>query len=287
MLAHPLKAAALPIDQLADALGVSVATANRFARALDFDGYPQFRTELVLGFEAAVAPIEKLRSELERSATVGSVFEATLANCQRNIEETHRALDIRSCERAVERILKAGRIGIVGFGSSSWMGGLLQRGLDAHCDDVQLLSSVEGASYAARILPRLRPGDLLIAIAFPRYFADTVRLARSARENGVPVLAVTDRVTSPLAPLGTVTLYATDDSAYAASSQSCGVALIEALCSAVAHSAKGSVDAAAEISESMLPWLVDGAIESERVRTKSVTARAAPARRLKNRTKVP
>ena len=32
VLAHPLQAAALPIDELAAAVGVSVATANRFAR---------------------------------------------------------------------------------------------------------------------------------------------------------------------------------------------------------------------------------------------------------------
>lgn len=288
VLAHPLKAAALPIDRLADALGVSIATANRFARALEFDGYPQFRAELVLGFEAAIAPVDKLRSQVDRPATVAGVFEATLAQCQRNIEQIRRALDTRTGERAVAGILKARRIGIIGFGSASWMGGLLQRGLDAHCDDVQLLSSVEGASYAARILTRLRHGDLLIAIAFPRYFADTVRLARSARENGVPVLVVTDRVTSPLAPLGTITLYAAADSAYAASSETSGVALVEALCSAVAHRAKGSVEAAAEISESMLPWLEGGEGGRESVRAKSGpdSQRAAPARRTKQSKKL-
>jgi DNA-binding MurR/RpiR family transcriptional regulator len=288
VLAHPLKAAALPIDQLADALGVSVATANRFARALEFDGYAQFRAELVLGFEAAIAPVDKLRSQLEQPATVAGVFDATLAQCQRNIEQIRRALDTRTGERAVAAILKARRIGIIGFGMSSWMGGLLQRGLDAYCDDVQLLSSVEGASYAARILTRLRHGDLLIAIAFPRYIADTVRLTRRAHENGLPVLVVTDRVTSPLAPLGTVTLYAPADTAYAGSSETSGVALIEALCSAVAHSAKGSVEAAAEISESMLPWLAgdEGGRESVRAKSGPSSRRAAPARRAKQSKKL-
>ena len=62
VLAHPLQVATLPIDELAAAVGVSVATANRFARALEFEGYPQFRAALVLGFETALAPVEKLRS---------------------------------------------------------------------------------------------------------------------------------------------------------------------------------------------------------------------------------
>ena len=47
VLEHPLQVATLPIDELAAVVGVSVATANRFARALDFDGYAAFRAELV------------------------------------------------------------------------------------------------------------------------------------------------------------------------------------------------------------------------------------------------
>ena len=38
VLAHPLRVATMPIDELAAATGVSIATANRFARALEFDG---------------------------------------------------------------------------------------------------------------------------------------------------------------------------------------------------------------------------------------------------------
>ena len=57
VLAHPFQAATMAIDEMAAALGTSVATANRFARALEFDGYPQFRAALVLGFESALSPV--------------------------------------------------------------------------------------------------------------------------------------------------------------------------------------------------------------------------------------
>lgn len=255
VLAHPLQAAVMPIDELAATVGVSVATANRFARALEFDGYPQFRAALVLGFEATLAPVEKLRSKLEHPAAVADVFATALAESQRNIDLTRRSLDAHSCEQAVNIILNARRIYIIGFGGSSWLGGLLQRCLDPYCDNVQLLASIESSSYGARVLTRLQPTDLLIAIAYPRYFADTVFLARRAREAGVPVLALTDRVTSPLAPLATVSLYAHTDSQYFATSEASALALIEALCSAVAHRAKGSLKAATQLTESVLPWL--------------------------------
>ena len=255
VLAHPLQAATMPIDELAATLGVSVATANRFARALKFDGYPQFRAALVLGFEATLAPVEKLRSQLEHATTVADVFAGALKESQRNVELTRQALDAQSCEQAVEAILSAQRIYIIGFGASSWLGGLLQRNLDLYCNNVQTLASIESSSYSARALTRLQPSDLLIAIAYPRYFSDTILLVRRAREAGVPVLALTDRVTSPLAPLGSVTLYAHTDSQYFSNSEATVLALIEALCSAVAHGAKGSVKAAAQLAEAVLPWL--------------------------------
>ena len=126
VLAHPLQVATMPIDELAVAVGVSLATANRFARALEFEGYAQFRAALVLGFEATLAPVEKLRSKLERPASVADVFDSALTDMTRNLEATRQALDPISCQQAVHAILTAQRIYIIGFGSSSWLGGLLQ-----------------------------------------------------------------------------------------------------------------------------------------------------------------
>ena len=65
VLTRPLQVATLPIDELAEAAGVSVATANRFARALGYEGYANFRAELVRGFEPLIAPVEQLRGSLE------------------------------------------------------------------------------------------------------------------------------------------------------------------------------------------------------------------------------
>ncbi|HEX2011831.1 MAG TPA: MurR/RpiR family transcriptional regulator [Roseateles sp.] len=280
VLAHPLKVATMPIDELATTVGVSVATANRFARALAFEGYPQFRAALVLGFETTLAPVEKLRSKLERSAPVADVFAAVLTDTARNLEATRQSLDGRACVQAVDAILKAQRIYILGYGASSWLGGLLMRSLDRYCENVQLLSSIESSSYGARMLGRLKTRDLVIAIAFPRYFSDTVLLARRVHEAGVPLLALTDGPNSPLAPLATLALYAKTESQYFANSEASALALIEALCSAVAHSAKGSVLAAEQLTESVLPWLDGGHAERLRpvngsapVKTKSTKAR--------------
>ncbi len=255
VLAHPLQAATMPIDELAATVGISVATANRFARALEFEGYSQFRAALVLGFEATLAPVERLRSKVAHRASAAGVFAAALEEAGANIDLTRHSLDARACAQAVDAVLAARRIYIVGFGSSAWLGGLLQRYLDRYRENVHLVASIEGSSNGARIIARLTPDDLVVSIGFPRYFSDTVLLARRAFEAGVPVLAITDAVTSPLAGVATVALYAHTASQYFASSEASALALIEALCSTVAHRAKDSVKAATLLAESVLPWL--------------------------------
>ncbi len=258
VLAHPLQAATMPIDELAAAVGVSIATANRFARAVGLEGYPMLRAELVKGFEAMLAPIEKMRIKLEEPATIRDVFAAALEESQRNIAATREALDPAACEAAVQAIVGARRIYLAGFGASGWLAGLLQRGLDAHCDNVHLLAGVAGASYGGRLLSRMGPDDLLIAITYPRYVTDTIVLARGAFERGVRVLALTDSKQSPLVPFAHGCLFAQTENQYAANSESSALALIEALSSAVAHQSQESVKTAARMTETVLPWLYDG-----------------------------
>ncbi len=255
VLDHPLKAATLPVAELADLVGVSVATANRFARALDYEGYAQFRAALVLGFEGALAPVEKLRGDLEQPADPASVFEATFAAIGRNLEATRAGLDAGACARAVAAIRAARRVYILGFGSSSWPAGLLARNLDLTRQDVHLLATVEGPAFAARVLRRLTAEDLVIVLATPRYFADTVRLAGQAQDSGATVLALTDGPHSPVAARATITLCVRTDSRYFAASDASLAALVEALSSAVAHAAGGLVATATRLTESVLPWL--------------------------------
>jgi len=257
VLAHPFRVATMTIDEFAAATEVSVASANRFARALDLPGYPQFRSLLARGFEAALAPVEKLRDGLAQSdaGSAAQIFAATLQEDIDNAQRSLQALDAQACERAVAAILAAERIFIIGFGSSGFLAGLLQRGLCAHVRAAQTLAGPGGVSQAARQLACATPRDLLIALTFPRYLNDTVRLAGNARDAGVPVLALTDAPTSPLAALASVALYAHSQRQWMPSSDTAALSLIEALSAAVAVQAQHAVAAAAAATQSVMPWL--------------------------------
>lgn len=253
VVANAFRAATMSIDELANAVGISNATANRFARALGFDGYPQFRAELVSGFESMLAPIEELRTELERADTSAEVIARSLKEDIYNLELTRRDFRSELCNRAVQMILDADRIYIIGYGASAFLGGIMCHALTSYCDSVQSNLGTGGPAHVSRQLYKLTERDLVIGISFPRYSNDVVTLLSQAKRRQVPVLAMTDRPSSPVASIADVTLYAQTKRQF--NSEGVVLCLIEAICAAVAHQTKSPVDTAAETTELMLPWL--------------------------------
>jgi DNA-binding MurR/RpiR family transcriptional regulator len=255
VLAHPFRAATLNIDEFAGEVSVSIATANRFARAMGFAGYPQFRAELARGFEAILAPVESLRSNLQHTASTQQAMTASLQETLANLERTMQALQRQPCDQAVRLIARADQVLTLGWGSSAYLAGLLQHELEPYCPRISSLAQAGGPSHAARQLVKRGPRDLVIALAFPRYVEDTIVLTRLARERGVKVLALTDEPTSPLVPLADVTLYASVNRQIASTSNATVLALLEALVAALAHRTDGAVQRAEQMAHGVLPWL--------------------------------
>jgi DNA-binding MurR/RpiR family transcriptional regulator len=255
VLSNVFRSATMSIDELANAVGISIATANRFARALGFEGYPQFRAELVSGFEAMLAPIDNLRTEIQRPASSVEVIAGSLNEDLTNLDATRRALVPELCNQAVKMILNAERIYIVGYGASAFLGGLMAHGLDPFCPTIQSTIGSGGPSHVARQLFKYTERDLVIGISFPRYAEDVITLLSQVREKNVPVLVITDAPSSPLASHADLTLYAQTRRHFSPNSEGAALCLIEAICSAVAHQAKAPVHAASEMTKFMLPWL--------------------------------
>jgi DNA-binding MurR/RpiR family transcriptional regulator len=145
---------------------------------------------------------------------------------------------------------------VLGYGASAFLAGLMEHGLTPYCANVQSLALGGGPSHAARRLFTASPGDVLVAIAFPRYVDDTITLARQARDHGLRVLALTDHAGSPLAQVADLVLAVRAERRLAANCDTVVLAVIEALCDAVAHRARRSVEAASGLTEFVLPWLL-------------------------------
>lgn len=255
VLSNVFRSATMSIDELANAVGISIATANRFARALGYDGYPQFRAELVSGFEAMLAPIDNLRNEVQRPSSSAEIMAGLLNEDISNLEATRRSLSPEQCNAAVRMIAKAERIFIVGYGASSFLAGLMAHGLEAYCQTLQCSIGAGGPSNVARQLFKYGKKDLVIGISFPRYSDDTVTLLKQVKKKNIPILCITDGPKSPLASLSELTLYAQTRRQFSPNSEGAALCLIEALCSAIAHQTKSAVHSASEMTSFMLPWI--------------------------------
>lgn len=255
VLANTFRAATMTIDELSAAAGISLATANRFAHVLGFDGYASFRAALVADFASSLAPVENLRIEVQKAATSAQIMAAAMDNDMRNLEATRRALVPEHCDMAVDLILKADRIYVLGFGSSAYLAGIMAHALEPYCRTVMSAGTIGGPSQTGRQFAKLDRRDLVIALAYPRYVTDTVRLAQKALDRGARLIAFTDVPTSPLAPLADVAIYAQTERRLSPTSDAAALMVIQAMCDAVAHRAKHSVQAASTMTEFVLPWL--------------------------------
>lgn len=256
VLAQPFKAATTSIDEFAAEVGVSIASANRFAVALGFAGYAQFRSELTSAFASTLAPVERLRKGLTEAArNSAEAMARSLDEDIRNLQSSRDGLDVAVCERAVELILKAKRVHTLGYGASGHLAALLHHELDAYCQQVCTLPQLAGPSHAARQIFKLGPDDLLVVVGMPRYSEDSVTLAGMARERGARVLVITDGPASPLVPLADEVIYVHAAKQLSATSNAAALACIEALAAAVARRTPQAVARAQELARFVMPWL--------------------------------
>lgn len=126
------------------------------------------------------------RAKAKSGPDTFDILEARLEGVHCLLQEMDRA----GSEALIRAILRAGRVFVTGKGRSGLIAEcfamrLMQMGFDAH---------VPGESTC----PRIRKGDLMVAISCSGTTMTTVQLARIAREAGANVTAVTAVADSPL-----------------------------------------------------------------------------------------
>jgi DNA-binding MurR/RpiR family transcriptional regulator len=256
VLNQPMKVAQMSINETVDASGVSVATANRFARKLGFDGYSQFRSELIRGFEPLLAPVERIKRTISAESPIHSVVAATIEEDLGNLQETLRNLDPARVTQAVELLSKAERIFVVAFDNAAALASIFAHRLALAGKDIRTIENGGGRISAARHLSRFGRNDLVVAIAFPLYMRDTVELTEAVKKSGVPILAITDSQTSPLASLATLTLYVHARRTAGSVSDAAILGVLEALAAGVSARFPKAAEKARQFTEFAYPWLI-------------------------------
>lgn len=236
VLRNPAEAGMLNNVELARRCEVSSATATRFARAIGFTSFAEFRHAQIQSLCDGQSHAQRLSQEIDEDATSFDVLRNGLEQNLTNLRTARDRLDAESCTRAVDLILAAERIFAFGAGLSQYVIGTLVHGLEPYCrGNATNIGPLGNGDMAIRRVMHCTRRDLLIACSLPRYSADTIEITEIARDKGASVVCITDRPTSPLTKHSDVVFYVDPVRRLLPNSITSAVAIAEGLVAAVVN----------------------------------------------------
>jgi DNA-binding MurR/RpiR family transcriptional regulator len=206
---HYDKAAYMTAHRMGETVGVSESTIVRFATELGYEGYPQMQKALREAIRATLTSVQRIELGRNRLGS-GDLLRRALMSDLENLRSTMDSIDPETFAGAVEAILSARDIYIVGARSSAALAAFLAFYLNLIFPNVRLAGSASDSDMFEHVM-RIGPEDALIGISFPRYSRRTVRTMRYAHDRGARVVALTDSPQSPLAETASLTLLARSD----------------------------------------------------------------------------
>ena len=227
------KAAFMTASRLGKRVGVSESTVVRFAAELGYDGYPDMQKSLqkmIRNRLTSVQRIEVTNDRLGDQDLLSMVLQSDIEKIRQTLEE----LDRDAFDRAVDAIVAARKIYIIGVRSSAALASFLYFYCNLIFENVALVSANTSSEIFESLL-RVGPGDVVIGVSFPRYSSRTVQAMSFARDRGADTVAITDSEASPLAPICRHTLRARSDMASFVDSLVAPLSLVNALLVAVSR----------------------------------------------------
>ena len=187
-------------------VAVSEATVVRTARALGFRGYPQFREAFRTYFLQRMSTVARLKLAASPKRKDTDIVATVIDTEFSNLEATRLRLDPKTLARAVELIIGARTVYVVGMRSAYSLAWLLHFSLMLIRARSHLLTL--GVGEVPERLEGIDARDVVVGISFERYASATVEVFRACLGQGAKGIALTDKATSPLADGADVVLEA-------------------------------------------------------------------------------
>lgn len=203
-LDHPNDVALNPVATLAAASKIAPTAFIRLAQALGFEGYSELKKLFRGPLQLAAKPTFRERishfggeQPIEDPDDPVAVLQAF---SQANIVSLeHLRADATSLplKQAIAMIRNAPMVHVIGLRRSYAVAAYLAYALNRVGRPAVQITGLGGAIGEQASIAR--PGDLLMAISFPPYSADTLRVCGQLQARGVKRLAITNTIFSPIA----------------------------------------------------------------------------------------
>jgi len=225
------KAVFLTAAKLGEEVGVSESTVVRFATHLGYRGYPEFQKAL------ADMLTTKLHSSKRTEVTYGrmdksKVLESVLRADYERIQKTIDTIDESAFNLAIELLLQAKKIYVIGIRSCAPLAEFLAFHLNLIFKEVKLIHSNSSSELFEQMM-YIGKDDVIVGISFPRYSMRTLKAMEFANNRNAKVITLTDSVHSPLNLYSSCNLIAASDMGSVLDSLVAPLSVINALIMAV------------------------------------------------------
>ena len=221
------KAVFLTAAKLGDTVGVSESTVVRFATHLGYSGYPQFQEALEEHVRNKLNTVQRMEvtyGHIEQSEILRNVLQSDREKLKTTLEK----IDHNAFQLAVDMILNARRIYIIGIRSCAPLASFLSFYLNLIFEDVRLLTTNSSSELFEQMM-RISDRDVIIGISFPRYSMRTLKALELANNRNAKVVTITDSIHSPMNLYSSCNLIADSDMASIVDSLVAPLSVINAL----------------------------------------------------------
>lgn len=241
------KAVFLTAAKLGEVVGVSESTVVRFATQLGYKGYPGFQRALEELVRNRLNSIQRMEVTFGRISQ-SQILEAVLQSDIEKIKLTLGTIDHDAFDMAIDTILAARKIYIVGIRSCAPLASFLAFYLNLICENVVTVNT-NSASEVFEQLIRIDERDVIIGISFPRYSMRTLKALEFASNRKAKVITLTDSIHSPMNLYSSCNLIARSDMASIVDSLVAPLSVINALVVALCMKKKKEVVTTLEMLE--------------------------------------
>jgi Transcriptional regulators len=221
------KAVFLTAAKLGKVVEVSESTVVRFAMHLGYTGYPEFQRELEELVRNRLNSIQRMEVAYGRIPQ-SEILTSVLQSDADKIKITLEAINQEIFDLAIDTILGARTIYIVGIRSCAPLAGFLAFYLNLIFDDVRLLQTNSSSELFEQMV-RINENDVIFGISFPRYSMRTLKAIEFASSRKAKVITLTDSIHSPMNLYSSCNLIARSDMASIVDSLVAPLSVINAL----------------------------------------------------------
>lgn len=221
------KAVFLTAARLGEVVGVSESTVVRFATQLGYKGYPEFQKALEELVRNRLNSIQRMKVTYGRISQ-SQILETVLQSDIEKIKQTLNGIDHLAFNQAIDTILNARKIYVLGIRSCAPLAAFMSFYLNLLCDNVIAVNTNSSSEIFEQLI-RIGEEDVIIGISFPRYSQRTLKALEFASKRKAKIITLTDSVHSPINIYSSSNLIARSDMASIVDSLVAPLSVVNAL----------------------------------------------------------